>query len=90
MKRRIHKYLIAFVLVMIWLLGPGASEAQAYIDPGTGSSLLGSMGIIFAVVSAFVAVAFQHVRGFFSWLVCKVGSMIRKPKHIKEAAPKTM
>ena len=88
MRKKIQKYLIAFVLVTIWLLGPGASEARAYIDPGTGSSILGSMGIILAVLSAFAAVAFQHVRGFFSWAFCKVGSMVRKPARAKEPAPK--
>ncbi len=66
-----------------------AAPAQAYIDPGTGSSILGSMGIIFAVLSAFAAVAFQHVRGFFSWAFCKIGSMVRKPRDSEEPAPKT-
>ena len=89
MRKKIQKYLIAFVLVTFWLLGPGANEAQAYIDPGTGSSIIGSMGIIFAVCTAFAAVAFQHVRGFFSWAFCKIGSMVRKPQRDKEPAPKT-
>ncbi len=89
MKKKNQKYLIAFALVTIWLLGPGATEAQAYIDPGTGSSILGSMGIILAVLSAFAAVAFQHVRGFFSWAFCKVSSMVRKPRPAEEPAPKT-
>ena len=89
MTRKIQKHLIALAVVTIWLLGPGASEAQAYIDPGTGSSILGSMGIILAVCSAFAAVAFQHVRGFFSWVFCKIGSMVRKPHRAEEPAPKT-
>jgi len=89
MKRKIRNYLIAFALVTIWLLGPGANKAEAYIDPGTGSSILGSMGIIFAVLSAFVAVAFQHIRGFFSWAFCKILSLIRKPARAEEPATKT-
>jgi len=89
MRRRIRNYVVAFTLVTIWLLGPGANKAQAYIDPGTGSSILGSIGIILAVCSAFAAVAFQHVRGFFSWAFGKIVSIVRKPARAEDSAPKT-
>lgn len=68
----------AAAFVAVWMLGPGAPRAHAYIDPGTGSSIIGSIGILFAVTSAFAAVAFQHVREFFSWMLGKVGISNRK------------
>jgi len=85
-RRHLIRCVIAAVLVAIWMLGPGATVAEAYIDPGTGSSILGSIGIIFAVISAFAAVAFQHVRGCLSWIVCKLGTMVRKSSDNKEPA----
>lgn len=75
----------AAAFVAVWMLGPGAPRAQAYIDPGTGSSIIGSIGILFAVTSAFAAVAFQHVREFFSWMLGKAGVS----KHEQHAADET-
>ena len=48
--KRTNKTLLAGALVGAWMLGPGANEAHAYIDPGTGSSLLPAIGLIFAVI----------------------------------------
>lgn len=85
--KRTNKTLIAGALVGAWMLGPGANEAHAYIDPGTGSSLLPAIGLIFAVMSAFAAVCFQHTKRFCVWCYYGVCGVFRKPRADDDASP---
>jgi hypothetical protein len=84
---RKNKVLTVGALLAVWLLGPGAGEAHAYIDPGTGSSLLPSIGIIFAVMSAFMAVCFQHTKRFCVWCFYGVCGKLRKTPPVDKASP---
>ena len=54
------------------LLGPGISEAHAYIDPGTGSSLFSSLGLMLGVCLAFAAMMLTQLRRCGQWLMAKV------------------
>ena len=65
--RPIRKWLLSASIVLVWLLSPAAGEVQAYIDPGTGSSLLPSLGTMLAVMSAFLAVAFTQFKRFAAY-----------------------
>ena len=76
----IRKFITIAAIVMLWLLGPAAGEAQAYIDPGTGSSLLPSLGMMLAVVTAFLAVMFTQFKRIMTWLWIVVMSLKNKKK----------
>lgn len=84
--KRVKKAIIVGGLVAVWMLGPGANEAHAYIDPGTTSSLLPSIGIVFAVVSAFAAVAFQHFKRLCVWGYYTLLGVFGKHRPTEEAA----
>ena len=72
---------VPVVLITGWcLLGPAANSAQAYIDPGTGSSLFSCLGIVLSIVGTAVAIGFVHIKRCCSWLVTLLGSR-RAPSH---------
>jgi hypothetical protein len=54
------------------LLGPGTSEAHAYIDPGTGSSLFSSLGLMLGVCIAFFAMVLTQVKRWGQWFMAKL------------------
>jgi hypothetical protein len=58
-------------LTIIWIWGLGASEARAYVDPGTGSALFSSLAIVLGVASTGIVVCFQQVKRFIWWLTGK-------------------
>ena len=55
-------------------LGPASSRAEAYIDPGTGSSLFSSLGLVLAVVGTGIAVCFSQLRRCCGWLFAKLAA----------------
>lgn len=69
MKRAwLRKYVIPLLIALVWLLGPGAQPAQAYIDPGTGSSLLSSLGLLLGVMTTFIALGYTQARRCGGWV----------------------
>jgi len=84
--KRVKRVIVFGSLVGVWMLGPGANRAEAYIDPGTTSSLLPQLGIVFAVLSAFAAVAFQHCKRFCVWGFYAVLGVFGKSRPVKEPA----
>ncbi len=87
--KRVKKAMVVGGVVGVWMLGPGASEAHAYIDPGTTSSLLPSIGIVFAVLSAFVAVAFQHCKRLCAWGYYTLLGVFGKTRPVEEPPVET-
>lgn len=78
------------VTAAVCLLGPAVSEAHAYIDPGTGSSLLPVIGMMLAVVSACIATMWMHIKRFFVWAALKVtGRTAPETKEPATAKPQT-
>lgn len=76
------------VTATVCLLGPAVSEAHAYIDPGTGSSLLPVIGMMLAVVSACIATMWMHIKRFFVWAALKLtGRAAPEAKRPTEAKP---
>ena len=67
-----RKYLLCGLIVVIWLLGPGASRAEAYIDPGTGSHLLSTLGIMLGVLCTCCAVCFYQLKRCGTWVMAKI------------------
>jgi hypothetical protein len=56
------KWCLVILLALAFVLGPGAREAEAYIDPGTGSSLLSSLGVLLGATCAVFAFGLARVR----------------------------
>jgi len=66
---------IPAVLIAVWcLLGPAANSAEAYIDPGTGASMLSCLGILLGIVGTAFAISFVQIKRCCSWLVMLVAS----------------
>lgn len=59
------------VVALLVLLGPATSEAHAYIDPGTGSSLFASLGVMLGVVTAVFALGLSQLRRICGWFVTR-------------------
>ena len=72
-KQVLRRYLLPGVVVVVFLLGPGASHAEAYIDPGTGSHLLSTLGIMIGVVSTCYFFGIGQVRRCGEWFWAKLG-----------------
>ena len=53
------------------LLGPATSEAHAYIDPGTGSSLFASLGVLLGIFTAVFALGLSQLRRLCGWFVMR-------------------
>ena len=71
------------VAIGLWfILGPGASVAQGYIDPGTGASLFSSLGLLLGVACAGIAVGFTQFKRCLTWLIAIVTARrgARRPK----------
>lgn len=66
------RFTIGSLAVGLILLGPGAADAQAYIDPGTGSSLFASLGVILGMVTAVFAVGLTQARRIGEWFIAKL------------------
>lgn len=60
------------VVAMMVVLGVGAQPAQAYIDPGTGSSLFSSLGIMLGVMVTMFAFCFSQLRRCGGWFWAKL------------------
>lgn len=67
-----HRTYIALAVATVCVLGFGADTAYAYIDPGTGSSLLSSLGMILAVATTGIALGLTQVRRCGHWLVARL------------------
>jgi len=74
---RKRKYLVPAGIALLWLFGLGAQDAQAYIDPGTGSSLFSSLGIMLGVVATSLAIGLTQARRCGEWLFAKLTSRRR-------------
>ena len=70
---------------VVYLLGPGAGAAHAYIDPGTGSSLLSTLAIMVGVLSAGVAVFFGQAKRWGLWLVDRLAARRNGKQDAEEA-----
>ena len=67
-------------MIGLWfVLGPGVNRAEAYIDPGTGASLLSSLGLLLGVACTGIAIGFTQVKRCGAWLLVKVAAR-RGPK----------
>lgn len=68
--------------VVVWAIvfGPGATPVQAYIDPGTGSSLLSSLGIILGIVCTGIAIGFAQLKHVGRLLITKLSHRKHKRK----------
>lgn len=60
-RESLGKKRIGLFAVLI-LLGLSARPAEAYIDPGTGSSLLSMLGLMVGMICTAVAVCYSFVR----------------------------
>lgn len=81
--RRIRRYLLCGLIIAIWLLGPGASRVEAYIDPGTGSHVLSTLGIMLGVICTCCAIGFYQIKRCSTWVVGKIVSR-RKTQSVHE------
>lgn len=70
--KHMHRCLIAAAFALLIYLGPASSRAEAYIDPGTGSSLFSSLGLILGLACTGVAVGFAQLRRCSGWLFARV------------------
>ena len=75
-------FLWAAVIAVV-LFGPGASRAEAYIDPGTGSHLLSTLGIMVGVVSTGFIFGLAQVRRCGAWFLAKLAERRGAPHDSK-------
>lgn len=73
----LRKYVIPILIAFVWLLGPGARSAQAYIDPGTGSSLFTSLGLLLGVITTCLAIGLTQVKRCGGWFLAKIANRRR-------------
>ena len=66
------KWCLVVLLALMFVLGPGASTAEAYIDPGTGSSLLSSLGVLLGVMCTVIALGFTQLKYWGGRLIAKL------------------
>jgi|GEM_PF-4612574 len=59
------------LFALICVLGPGVSEAQAYIDPGTTTLLL-SPGVLLGVLYAGIGICCLQFKRGFGWVTGKL------------------
>jgi hypothetical protein len=64
-----RRFLATSTAVGLFLLGPGVSEAHAYIDPGTGSSLIASLGVLLGIMTAVCAVGLAQLKRLATWCI---------------------
>jgi hypothetical protein len=62
------------LLTLLVAFAAMAQPAQAYIDPGTGSNLLSSLGIMLGVICTGAAMCSSLVRQWASAILAKVRS----------------
>lgn len=74
-----HRYLMAAVIALVFVLGPGAGRAEAYIDPGTGANLLTSLGLILGVACTGIAIGFTQLKRCCAWGLAKFAT-----RHLEE------
>lgn len=80
-KRRLRAYILATVIAVAYLVGPGANRAEAYIDPGTGSHLLSTLGIMIGVVSTGVLIGIAQIRRCGEWFIEKFSARRHTDQH---------
>lgn len=68
----LRKYVVPTLIAFVWLLGPGARPAHAYIDPGTGSSLFTSLGLLLGVMTTCLAIGLTQARRCGGWFLAKI------------------
>ncbi len=76
---RTMKWVTALLVALLMMLGPGANRAEAYIDPGTGSTLLASLGLLLGAVCTGLAVCFWQVKHWGSLFIAKLSAK-REPQ----------
>ena len=70
--RRTRRVVVPALIVTVWMLGPGTQGAEAYIDPGTGTQLLSSLGIVLGMVSTGIVIGFTQIKRCGGWVVAKL------------------
>ncbi len=70
--RNTNTALMPAVFAGLLIVGVAAGSAEAYIDPGTGSSVLSSLGVMLAMVSVGFAFCFTQIKHWCRWLASKV------------------
>ena len=83
------KWVIAGLVVLLMMLGPGANRAEAYIDPGTGSTLLSSLGLLLGAVCTGLAVCFWQVKHWGGVVIAKLSSKREPPDQPKDSHKQT-
>ena len=68
------------------LLGLAARPAEAYIDPGTGSSLLSMLGLMVGMMCTGIAVCYSFVRQWGGLFMAKFTSRRTAGEQSDEAA----
>ncbi len=69
---RMRKYLLPATIALVWFCGVGASPAEAYIDPGTGSHLFSSLGIMLGVATTCLAIGFFQMKRCGEWFLTRL------------------
>jgi len=64
----------ALIVALVIVLGAAANPAHAYIDPGTGSSLFSSLGVMLGAVVTMLALFVGQVRRCGGWFVARLRS----------------
>ncbi len=67
-------------------VGLTASPAEAYIDPGTGSSILSSLGVMLAVISVGFAFCLGQIKHWCGWLASKFYKDQSETEYVSENA----
>lgn len=75
----------AIILALSYLLGPGASQAHAYIDPGTGSTLLSSLGLLLGATCTVLAFGFAQIRNWGGRVVARLAARRPRESHSEES-----
>jgi hypothetical protein len=75
-------YLIAAAVSLAIYLGPATSTAEAYIDPGTGSSLFSSLGLLLAAVGTGLAIGFSQLRRCGGWVVARLAARRKADRQV--------
>ena len=62
---------VGFITAVVIAFGAASAPAHAYIDPGTGSSLFSSLGVILGAVVTMLALCISQIRRCGEWFIAR-------------------
>jgi hypothetical protein len=72
MKKHLTKFVFSFTTALLGFL-LSAGQAEAYLDPGSGSMIVQAILAVIAAASVTIGIFWQRLRAFFKSIFGKAG-----------------